>query len=341
MAAVATCPVASRRIHAVHVPRATAAISSHRRHPWLSPTLAARGIQSPVHLPAAGGEGEGEEEEELGGARSSTARREAGATREEEPDPREPRTPATSASSTSSPPRRSASPTSAASLLVTAPRTPSPTRAHRPEATQVDAASPPLWTPRPSSRGGTPPHRRAAASEASHRARLGCHFLQEPLPSSTRARSLVYLLLVAVACRAVPLVTATPRHGRVRARARDRAGPTPLRPGAPQHTRTPIWGQGRAFNPVRLRLSSPPSSRVPASPRPCRGRASLARGRQGEGHRFLDRHGRPLPDRTTHARTLVSRPRTPCSPPPMAPSRAPPCTTATPRRDPNPALRQE
>jgi hypothetical protein len=49
----------------------------------------------------------------------------------------------------------------------------------------------------------------------------------------------------------------------------------------------------------------------------------------------------PLPDRTTHARTLVSRPRTPCSPPPMAPSRAPPCTTATPRRDPNPAFRLE
>jgi hypothetical protein len=137
MVAVATCPAASRRIHAVHVPRATAAISSRHRHPWLSPTLAARGIQSPVHLPAAGGEGEGEEEEELGGARSSTARREAGAAREEEPDPREPRTPATSASSTSSPPRRSASPTSAASLLVTTPRTPSPTPAHRPEATQV------------------------------------------------------------------------------------------------------------------------------------------------------------------------------------------------------------
>jgi hypothetical protein len=137
MAAVATCPAASLRIHAVHVPRATAAISSRRRRPWLSPTLATRGIQSPVHLPTAGGEGEGEEKEELRGARSSTARREAGAAREEEPDPREPRTPATSASSNSSPPRRSASPTSAASLLVTAPRTPSPTPAHRPEATQV------------------------------------------------------------------------------------------------------------------------------------------------------------------------------------------------------------
>jgi hypothetical protein len=50
------------------VPRAIAAITSRRRHPWLSPTLAARGIQSPAHLPAAGGEGEGEEEEEPGAA---------------------------------------------------------------------------------------------------------------------------------------------------------------------------------------------------------------------------------------------------------------------------------
>jgi hypothetical protein len=197
------------------------------------------------------------------------------------------------------------------------------------------------FEPRWNARRSALPRPRAAAGDAGHRARLGRNFLQEPLPSSTRARSLVYLLLVAVACRAMPLVTATPRHGRIHARARDCAGPTPLRPGAPQHTRTPIWGQGRAFDPVRLRLSSPPPSRALASPRPCRGRASRARGRQGEGHRFLGCHGRPLPDRTTHARTLVSRPRTPCSPPPMAPSRAPPCTTATPRRDPNPALRQE
>jgi hypothetical protein len=61
-------PAASRCIHAVHVPRATTAISSRRRHPWLSPTLAARGIQSPAHLPAAGREGRGEEEEEPGAA---------------------------------------------------------------------------------------------------------------------------------------------------------------------------------------------------------------------------------------------------------------------------------
>jgi hypothetical protein len=119
--------------------------------------------------------------------------------------------------------------------------------------------------------------------------------LQEPLLSSTRARSLAYLLLVAIVCHTVPLVTATPRRGRVRVRARVRAGPTPLRPGAPQHTRTPIWGQGRAFDPVRLRLSSPPPSRMLASPRPCRGRTSRARGRQGEGHRFLGRDGHTLP----------------------------------------------
>jgi hypothetical protein len=68
MAAIATCPAASRRIRAVHVPRATAAISSRRHHPWLSPTLAARWDPVPFHLPAAGGEGEGEEKEELGGA---------------------------------------------------------------------------------------------------------------------------------------------------------------------------------------------------------------------------------------------------------------------------------
>jgi hypothetical protein len=128
--------------------------------------------------------------------------------------------------------------------------------------------------------------------------------LQEPLPSSTRARSLAYLLLVAVLCHVVPLVTATPRRDRVRVRARGRAGPTPLRPGAPQHMRTPIWGQGRAFDPVHLRLSSPPPSRMPASPRPCRGRTSHARGRQGEGHRFLGRHGHTLPpaEPRTHAR---------------------------------------
>jgi hypothetical protein len=116
------------------------------------------------------------------------------------------------------------------------------------------------------------------------------------------------MLLVAVVCRAVPLVTATPRRDRVRLHARGRVGPTPLRPGAPQHQRTPIWGQGRAFDPVPLRLSSLPPFRTPASPRPCRGRTSHARGRQGEGHRFLGRHGHTLPpaEPRTHARELTA-----------------------------------
>jgi hypothetical protein len=179
MAAVATRPATSRRIRAVHVPRSTAAISSRRRHPWLSPTLAARGNPAPAHLPAAGGEGEGEEEE---GARSCAACREAGAAREEEPDPREPRTPATSISSTSSLPRRSASPTSAASLLA-AHRSPTP--AHRPEATQV-RTPPHLHCGRRDLRAEAERHR-AAAGDAGHRARLGCRFLQVPPPSSTRA----------------------------------------------------------------------------------------------------------------------------------------------------------
>jgi hypothetical protein len=305
MAAVATCPAASRRIHTVHMPRATAAISSRRLYPWLSPTVAARGIQSPVHLPAAGGEGEKERRR-----RSSEAPGAAPPAAKPEPPARRSRTRGAthacdlcfldflSVAPFCFPYQRRLPPRHSAAHPFTDACTSA--RGHPGE----DAASPPLWTPWPSSRGGTPPCRRAAASEAGHRARLGCHFLQEPLPSSTRARSLVYLLLVAVACRAVPLVTATPRHGRIRARARDHAGPTPLRPRAPQHTRTPIWGQGRAFDPVRLRLSSPPSSRVPASPRPCRGRASRARGLQGEGHRFLGRHGRPyLTEPRTHTRS--------------------------------------
>jgi hypothetical protein len=63
-------------------PRATAAIRSRRRDPHGTPNPSRLGgIQSPAHLPAAGGEGEGEEKEELGGARSSTTRREAGAAR--------------------------------------------------------------------------------------------------------------------------------------------------------------------------------------------------------------------------------------------------------------------
>jgi hypothetical protein len=50
----------------------------------------------------------------------------------------------------------------------------------RPVATEVRTpGSSLLWTPRPSSRGGTPaaPHRRTAAGDAGHRARLGRIFL--------------------------------------------------------------------------------------------------------------------------------------------------------------------
>jgi hypothetical protein len=68
MAAVATRPRGSRCIHAVHVPRATAALSSRRRL-WLSPTLAARGNPvpcSPTRSRRRGGRGGG-------GARSCTA----------------------------------------------------------------------------------------------------------------------------------------------------------------------------------------------------------------------------------------------------------------------------
>jgi hypothetical protein len=67
---------------------------------------------------------------------------------------------------------------------------PSPTPTLRPEATQV--RTPPHL---PSERHGlraeaersAPPRRRAAAGDAGHRARLGCHLLQVPPPSSTRA----------------------------------------------------------------------------------------------------------------------------------------------------------
>jgi hypothetical protein len=109
----------------------------------------------------------------------------------EEPDPREPSTPATPAFSASSSPRRiSASPTSAASFLVTAPHTPSPTPAPRPVATQVRTR---FLLPcgrhglRAEAECSAPPRRRAAAGDAGHRARLGCNLLQVPLPSSTRA----------------------------------------------------------------------------------------------------------------------------------------------------------
>jgi hypothetical protein len=113
----------------------------------------------------------------------------------------------------------------------------------RPVATEVRTpVSPYLWTPRPSSRGGTPaaPHRLAAAGDAGHRARLGRVFLQVPPPPPTRARRLPSLAPLAVGSRPV-LVTAAPcRRVRVAfafARASVRAA-TPSRRRAPQHVRT-------------------------------------------------------------------------------------------------------
>jgi hypothetical protein len=175
------------------VPRATAAISSHRSHPWLSPTLAARGNPVPCSPTRSrrrrrwGGGGR---------ARSCAARREAGAA----PPTAKPEPPA----------RRSRTRESHTRLRPLLPRLPlrravlRPLPAPPPSSSQrrapftdactsarghpgEDAASPPLWTPRPSSRGGTPPRRRAAACEAGHRARLGCQFMLVPPPSSTRA----------------------------------------------------------------------------------------------------------------------------------------------------------
>jgi hypothetical protein len=67
---------------------------------------------------------------------------------------------------------------------------PSPTPTLRPEATQVRT---PSHLPcgrrglRAEAECSAPPRRRAAAGDAGHRARLGCHLLQVPPPSSTRA----------------------------------------------------------------------------------------------------------------------------------------------------------
>jgi hypothetical protein len=111
--------------------------------------------------------------------------------------------------------------------------TPSP--ALRPVATKVrTTASLPMWTPRPSSRGGTcsrtaPPRLRASACDAGLLAKLGqlvcrCRCLRR------RALALLaYPLLVAVDRCALPLASAAPRravHARVRVRARSHADPT-------------------------------------------------------------------------------------------------------------------
>jgi hypothetical protein len=150
-------------------PRATRRYKKPPPRPQGSPNPSRLGGFNPLPTYSqAGGEGEGGEKEENGGARSSTTRREAGAASEEEPDPREPSTPATPASSDSPSSRRlSASPTSAAAFLITASHTSSPTPSPLgPLGPSVSTAFPfSLWTPRPSSRGGTfrataPPRRR-------------------------------------------------------------------------------------------------------------------------------------------------------------------------------------
>jgi hypothetical protein len=188
MAAVATRPAASGASLPSTYTRALAAISSRRRHPWLSPTLAAPGDPVPCSPTRS--------------RRRRRRRGEGGAQRRPEQH-RPPRS--------RSRPRGGAGPAGATracdlcflDFLSTAPSSfpyqrhllprhsaahpftdaCTSSRGHPGE----DAASPPLWMPRPSSRGGAPPRRRAAASEAGHRARLGCHFLQVPPPSSTRA----------------------------------------------------------------------------------------------------------------------------------------------------------
>jgi hypothetical protein len=63
---------------------------------------------------------------------------------------------------------------------------------------------------------------------------------------------------------------------------------------APQHTRTPIWGQGRAFGPFSPAPFLAAAFRMPAPPRPRRGRVGHARDRQEEGHRYLGRRGHTL-----------------------------------------------
>jgi hypothetical protein len=109
------------------------------------------------------------------------------------------------------------------------------------------------------------------------------------------ARCLKFLLFTVV-CHAIPLVIATLSRvrARVRVRARGRAGPTPLHQCAPQHTRTPIWGQGRTFGPFSPAPFLAAAFRMPAPPRPRRGRVGNARGRQGQGHRYLGRCGHTL-----------------------------------------------
>jgi hypothetical protein len=180
MAAVATRPAAIQRIHAVHV------------HPMALPTLATSGDSipcPPTRKPEEKEKGERRRRTEAPGAAPPAAKPEPPARRSRTRGSQARlRPPASSASS--SPRRLPASPTSAASFLVTAPHTPSPTPAPRPVATQVRT---PFFLPcgghghRAEAERSAPPRRRAATGDAGHRARLGCNLLQVPLPSLTRA----------------------------------------------------------------------------------------------------------------------------------------------------------
>jgi hypothetical protein len=126
---------------------------------------------------------------------------------------------------------------------------------------------------------------RAAAGDASLRARLGRGFLAGAATYIDERSLAAVVLFVTVVYRAVPPVNAPPRRvpTRVRFRARGRAGPTPLCQCAPPRTHTPIWGQGRAFGPCTHAPFHTAASRVVAPPWPRRGHVCHARGRQEKG----------------------------------------------------------
>jgi hypothetical protein len=110
----------------------------------------------------------------------------------------------------------------------------------RPETTEVRTpVSSLLWTPRPSSRGGTPaaPRRRAAAGDAGNRARLRRIFLQVPPPSPTRAHRPHSQPPLAVGSRPVLVAAAPCRCVRVAFASRERPC-RPRRPHASVHPST-------------------------------------------------------------------------------------------------------
>jgi hypothetical protein len=138
MAAVATRPAAIRRIPAVHAhPTLPAAIRSRRRDPGALPTLAASGDSipcPPTRKPEEKEKGERRRRTEAPGAAPPAAKPPARRSRTRGSQARL-RPPASSASPSSR--RLSASPTSAATFLVTASHTPSSTPALRLVATEV------------------------------------------------------------------------------------------------------------------------------------------------------------------------------------------------------------